>query len=43
MLYAAAVLLNVSPVVNGSFVEVLGRRVSQRLAGKPAISRHLVN
>jgi serine-type D-Ala-D-Ala carboxypeptidase/endopeptidase len=36
--YAAAVLLNGSPGVNGSFVEVLGRHISQRLAGKPAIS-----
>jgi len=36
--YAAVVLLNVSPGVNGSFVEVLGRHISQRLAGKPAIS-----
>ena len=39
--YAAVVLLNASPGVNGSFVEVLGRHISQRLAGKPAIS--LVN
>jgi CubicO group peptidase (beta-lactamase class C family) len=36
--YAAVVLLNTSPGVNGSFVEVLGRHISQRLAGKPAIS-----
>ncbi len=36
--YAAVVLLNTSPGVNGSFVEVLGRHVNQRLAGKPAIS-----
>lgn len=36
--YAAVVLLNESPGVNGSFVEVLGRHISQRLAGKPAIS-----
>jgi CubicO group peptidase (beta-lactamase class C family) len=36
--YAAVVLLNGSPGVNGSFVEVLGRHISQRLAGKPAIS-----
>ena len=36
--YAAVVLLNGSPGVNGSFAEVLGRHVSQRLAGKPAIS-----
>jgi CubicO group peptidase (beta-lactamase class C family) len=36
--YAAVVLLNASPGVNGSFVEVLGRHISQRLAGKPAIS-----
>jgi CubicO group peptidase (beta-lactamase class C family) len=36
--YAAVVLLNASPGVNGSFAEILGRHVSQRLAGKPAIS-----
>jgi CubicO group peptidase (beta-lactamase class C family) len=36
--YAAVVLLNTSPGVNGSFVELLGRHISQRLAGKPAIS-----
>ena len=36
--YAAVVLLNTSPGVNGSFVEVLGRHICQRLAGKPAIS-----
>lgn len=36
--YAAVVLLNGSPGVNGSFVENLGRHVSQRLAGKPAIT-----
>ncbi|MGP8175178.1 MAG: serine hydrolase domain-containing protein [Terracidiphilus sp.] len=36
--YAAVVLLNASPGVNGSLVEVLGRHISQRLAGKPAIS-----
>jgi CubicO group peptidase (beta-lactamase class C family) len=36
--YAALVLLNGSPGVNGSFVEVLGRHISQRLAGRPAIS-----
>jgi CubicO group peptidase (beta-lactamase class C family) len=36
--YAAVVLFNGSPGVNGSFVEVLGRHISQRLAGKPAIS-----
>jgi len=36
--YAAVVLLNTSPGVNGSFVEVLGRHISQRLAGKPALS-----
>jgi CubicO group peptidase (beta-lactamase class C family) len=36
--YAAVVLLNASPGVNGSFVEVLGRHIGQRLAGKPAIS-----
>jgi hypothetical protein len=36
--FAAVVLYNTSPGVNGSFVEVLGRHVYQRLAGKPAIS-----
>jgi CubicO group peptidase (beta-lactamase class C family) len=36
--YAAVVLLNGSPGVNGSFVENLGRHISQRLAGKPALS-----
>jgi D-alanyl-D-alanine-carboxypeptidase/D-alanyl-D-alanine-endopeptidase len=36
--YAAVVLLNGSPGVHGSFVELLGRHISQRLAGKPAIS-----
>jgi D-alanyl-D-alanine-carboxypeptidase/D-alanyl-D-alanine-endopeptidase len=36
--YAAVVLLNTSPGVNGSFVENLGRHISQRLAGKPALS-----
>ena len=36
--YAAVVLLNGSPGVNGSFVELLGRHISQRLAGRPAIS-----
>ncbi len=36
--FAAVVLLNASPGVNGSFVENLGRHVYQRLAGKPALS-----
>jgi CubicO group peptidase (beta-lactamase class C family) len=36
--YAAVVLLNTSPGVNGSFVEVLGRHISQRLAGKRAVA-----
>lgn len=36
--FAAVVLLNTSPGVNGSFVEILGRHVYQRLAGKPALS-----
>lgn len=36
--YAAVVLYNTSPGVHGSFAEVLGRHISQRLAGKPAIS-----
>lgn len=36
--FAAIVLFNGSPGVNGSFVENLGRHVYQRLAGKPALS-----
>ena len=36
--YAAVVLYNTSPGVHGSFAEVLGRHISQRLSGKPAIS-----
>jgi len=36
--YAAVVLYNTSPGVHGSFAEVLGRHISQRLAGRPAIS-----
>ena len=36
--YAAAVLLNTSPGAKGAFVERLGQHISQRLAGKPAIS-----
>ena len=36
--FAAVVLLNTSPGVNGSFVEMLGRHVYQRLAGKAAVS-----
>lgn len=36
--FAAVVLFNGSPGVEGSFVENLGRHVYQRLAGKPAIS-----
>lgn len=36
--FAAVILLNGSPGVNGSFVENLGRHVYQRLAGKPALS-----
>jgi CubicO group peptidase (beta-lactamase class C family) len=36
--FAAVVLLNGSPGVEGSFVENLGRHIYQRLAGKPAIS-----
>jgi len=36
--YAAVILLNTSPGVNGSFVENLGRHVRQRLAGEPALS-----
>ena len=36
--FAAVVLYNTSPGLHGSFAEVLGRHISQRLAGKPAIS-----
>jgi serine-type D-Ala-D-Ala carboxypeptidase/endopeptidase len=36
--YAAVVLLNTSPGAKGAFVERLGKHISQRLAGKPAIS-----
>lgn len=36
--FAAVVLYNTSPGGQGSFAEVLGRHISQRLAGKPAIS-----
>ena len=36
--YAAVVLLDASPGLEGSFAEQLGRHISQRLAGKPAIS-----
>ena len=36
--YAVVVLYNTSPGGHGSFAEVLGRHISQRLAGKPAIS-----
>jgi CubicO group peptidase (beta-lactamase class C family) len=36
--FAAVVLFNGSPGVNGSFVENLGRHVYQRLAGKPTLS-----
>jgi len=36
--YAAVVLYNTSPGAQGSFAEVLGRHISQRLSGKPAIS-----
>jgi serine-type D-Ala-D-Ala carboxypeptidase/endopeptidase len=35
---AAVVLLNTSPGAKGAFVERLGKHISQRLAGKPAIS-----
>ena len=35
--FAAVVLLNTSPGVNGSFAEILGRHVYQRLAGKAAL------
>ncbi len=36
--YPAVVLLNTSPGAKGAFVERLGKHISQRLAGKPAIS-----
>ncbi len=36
--YAAVVLYNTSPGVQGSFAEVLGRHISQRLSGRQAIS-----
>ncbi len=36
--FAAIVLLNTSPGVNGSFAEVLGRHVYQRLSGQAALS-----
>ena len=38
--YAAVVLLNESPGANGSFVENLGRHISQRLAGKRPFRLH---
>ena len=38
--FAAVVLWNESPGVEGSFAEVLARHIHQRLAGKPAISLH---
>ncbi len=34
--FAAVVLFNTSPGANGSFAEVLGRHIYQRLTGKPA-------
>jgi serine-type D-Ala-D-Ala carboxypeptidase/endopeptidase len=36
--YAAVVLLNTAPGETGSFADRLGQHISQRLAGKPAIS-----
>jgi serine-type D-Ala-D-Ala carboxypeptidase/endopeptidase len=36
--FAAVILFNGSPGVNGSFAENLGRHVYQRLAGKPALA-----
>jgi CubicO group peptidase (beta-lactamase class C family) len=36
--YAAVVLLNASPGPNAAFADRLGQHISQRLAGKPAIS-----
>jgi CubicO group peptidase (beta-lactamase class C family) len=38
--FAAVVLWNESPGVEGSFAEVLARHIYQRLAGKPAIALH---
>lgn len=36
--YAGVVLVNVGPGPRGSFADLLGRHISQRFAGKPAIS-----
>jgi CubicO group peptidase (beta-lactamase class C family) len=36
--YAGVVLLNASPGSDGAFVDRLGQHISQRLAGKPAVS-----
>ena len=36
--YAAVVLMNVGPDPRGSFADLLGRHISQRFAGKPAVS-----
>jgi len=36
--YAAVVLVNITLGANGSFADRLGQHISQRLAGKPAIS-----
>jgi CubicO group peptidase (beta-lactamase class C family) len=36
--YAGVVLMNASPGPDGAFVDRLGQHISQRLAGKPAVS-----
>lgn len=36
--YAGVVLMNASPGSDGAFVDRLGQHISQRLAGKPAVS-----
>jgi len=36
--YAGVVLMNVGPDPRGSFADLLGRHISQRFAGKPAVS-----
>lgn len=36
--YAGIVLVNVGPDPRGSFADLLGRHISQRFAGKPAVS-----
>jgi CubicO group peptidase (beta-lactamase class C family) len=36
--YAAVVLINTAPGATGGFADRIGQHISQRLAGKPAIS-----